>query len=46
MHERFQRVLGAMLHARVGMSDWAARRRQGITHADASAERGTHDETG
>jgi hypothetical protein len=46
MHERLQRVSGAMLHARMDMSDWTERKREEKTHAHASVEHGTHDETG
>jgi hypothetical protein len=46
MHERLQRMSGAMLHARVGMSDWAGRKRAGETQADARPGHRTGDETG
>jgi hypothetical protein len=35
MHKRLQRISGVMLHACVGMSDWAGRKRAGETQAGA-----------
>ncbi len=46
MHERLQRVSGAIVHVCVDMSNWAVRKRAGQTHAHASVVHGTHDETG